>query len=89
MSEIPETCSIPWFINFMRLHNSGVTPTVMPTEYMPLRLALAEFFDRKTATGFAFDDQGIPSYKVYVHDLFSRVLQLPWPLSGVLTFHFS
>ncbi|KAG0618995.1 hypothetical protein M758_4G108000 [Ceratodon purpureus] len=41
------------------------------------------------SSGFTFMDQGIPAYEVYVRQLFVRVHQLLWPISGVLPFYFA
>ena len=81
--------SVPWFVTFMRLHNSGVTPTVTPNENMPNRVAMAEFWGPRSSSGFRFHDHGHPSYEAYVRSLFPRVLQKPWPASSVLPFHFA
>lgn len=87
MDEV-ELSSMSWFVTVMRLHNRGVTPTVTPTAYMPDRKALAEYWGQRSGP-FIFRDQGIPEYAVYVRDLFSRVYQLPWPVSGSMPFHFA
>ena len=87
--EVVEEASIAWFVAFMRLHNRGVIPMVTPSEFMPTRTALADYFGYRSARGYVFDDQGLPSYEIYVRQLYSRVLQQPWPVSGVLPFHFA
>ena len=84
-----EVSSVCWFVSFMRLHNRGVTPTVTPTEFMPSRPDLAEYWGQRSGRGFVFQNQDIPEYEIYVRELFSRVYQLPWPLGGVLPFHFA
>lgn len=84
-----EESSVAWFVEFMRLHNRGVIPTVTPTEFMPSKKALVEYFGPRCGRGYTFDDQGIPAYEIYVRQLFSRVLQQPWPMSGILPFHFA
>ena len=86
---VVEPSSIEWFVAYMRLHNRGCIPTVTPSEFMPGRRALAAFWGPRSSLGFMFNDQGVPAYEVYVRSLFSRVLQLPWPMSGVLPFHFA
>lgn len=86
---LPETCTVPWFVEFMRLCNRGLTPTVTPTEFMPSKRALLEFMGPKVGHGYTFHDQGVPEYALYVEELFRRVLQQPWPITGVLPFHFS
>ena len=84
-----EPSSLEWFITFMRLHSRGVTPTVTPTAYMPSQSMLADYWGESSGHGYSFRDQGIPGYGVYVRDLFSRVLQLPWPVSGSMPKHFA
>ena len=84
-----ELCSIPWFCYYMQLPNEGVTPTVTPTSEMPSRPALAHFWRPKRGPGYTFDNHDSPRYEVYVRELFTRVLQVKWPLSGVLPFHFA
>ena len=84
-----EESSVLWFVGFMRLHNRGVIPKVTPNEYMPSRPAMVDFFGPPSRRGYVFADQGLPEYAVYVRHLFSRVIQMPWPLSGVMPFHFA
>ncbi|KAG0605737.1 hypothetical protein M758_9G084200 [Ceratodon purpureus] len=84
-----EPSSIPWFIAFMRLHCRGLIPTVTPSEFMPGHKELAEFWGPRSPLGFTFSDHGLPGYEIYVRQLFSRVLQLPWPSTGVLPFNFA
>ena len=85
----PEPASIPWFQRYMRLGNAGVTPTVTPSAYLPSRVELAQFFGPKHKSGFTFDNHGNDAYERYIRELYTRVLQQPWPLSGVLPFHFA
>lgn len=85
----PTLASIPWFHEFMRLPNSGLTPTVSPAEYLPSRDDLARFFGPKHDSGFTFEDRGNAEYNLYVRELYMRVLQLPWPMNGVLQSHFA
>lgn len=82
-------CSIPWFTTFMALSNDGVVPTVTPTHLLPSRVALAQFWGGKQGSGYTFIDHGNPEYGLYVRELHLRVLQLPWPLSGVIPHHFA
>ena len=84
-----EAASIQWFVTFMRLHDVGLVPTVTPRELMPSREAVAEFMGPKVMHGFVFDDHGSPEYARYVTELFTRVLQLNWPCSSVVPFHFA
>ncbi|KAG0578021.1 hypothetical protein KC19_5G198400 [Ceratodon purpureus] len=84
-----EAASMPWFIHFMRLNSRGLTPTVTMTEDMPSRVAVAQFLGPKHRSGYIFDDQGMPEYESYVRELFRRVLQLPWPVSNTMPFHFA
>ena len=84
-----ELCSIHWFCTYMRLHNRGVTLTVTPAEYMPTARALAEFWGPPSSSRFTFKDQGNLAHEVYLRQLFSRVLQLPWLMSGILPFQFA
>ena len=86
---IVEVSSVPWFIAYMRLHCRGVTPMVTPNELMPCRPAMVEYWGPRSAQGWTFNDQGLPGYELYVKELFCRVLQLPWPISGVLPYHFA
>ena len=86
---IPESSSLAWFVQFMRLSNEGLIPTVTPTECMPSRDAQDEFWGEKVGSGYKFHDQGVPEYLNYVQDLFARVLQQPRLVKGVLPFHFS
>lgn len=84
-----EPSSLPWFVACMRLHNRGVIPSVTPSEFMPGHKALAAFWGPRSSLGYIFNDHGVPAYEIYVRQLFSRVLQLPWPMSAVLPFHFA
>lgn len=84
-----EDCSVPWFVVYLRLHNRGVTPSVTPNEFMPSKPALIEYWGPRASTGYLFSDRGIPGYELYVKELFRRVLQLPWPVTGVLPYHFA
>ena len=86
---IPDESSIPWFHEVMRLHRNGLTPKVTPNEYMPSRPMLAEFWGPRAAAGYTFHDHGMAEYEAYVRELYGRVLQLPWPVSGLLPFHFA
>ena len=56
---------------------------------LPSREAMAEFYGPKMASGFVFIDHGNPRYEVYARELFTRVLQIPWPISSVIPFHFA
>ena len=73
----------------MALSNDGVVPTVTPTHLLPSRVALAQFWGGKQGSGYTFIDHGNPEYGLYVRELHLRVLQLPWPLSGVIPHHFA
>ena len=86
---MPEQCSIPWFTTFMALLNSGVVPTVTPPDQLPSRQALLQFWGRKDRHGVTFINHKNPSYALYVRELYNRVLQLKWPLNGVIPFHFA
>ncbi|KAG0572998.1 hypothetical protein KC19_VG139600 [Ceratodon purpureus] len=86
---IPDECNIRWFTVFMALSNDGVVPTVTPTDLMPSRVALAHFLGPKHNLGFTFINHGNRAYELYVRELHQRVLQLKWPISGVLPFHFA
>ena len=73
----------------MSLNNVGLVPSVTPTELLPNRAEMTEFWGTKSNGGFVFDNQGDPEYEVYVKDLHTRVLQLNWPITGVIPFHFA
>ena len=87
--EKPDPTSIPWFSEFMGLSSLGLVPTVTPTEYMPNQKQVAEFWGPKYESGFTFDSHGSAEYERYVQELFRRVLQVQWPVSGVLPIHFA
>ena len=76
-------------MKFMRLNNVGVVPSVTPPELMPSRVDLAHFCGPKSSTGFAFHSQDNPAYEEYIRDLYTRVLQVVWPISRVIPFHFA
>lgn len=82
-------CSITWFRVFMRLSGSDVVSTVAPNELMPSRFALSQFWGVKTGSGYVFQNHGNVEYEAYVRELFSRTLQLRWPLNSVLPFQFA
>ena len=84
-----EAGSIPWFIEFMGLLDRGVIPTVTAAELMPNRAPLAELWGLKHGNGFTFRSFGCAEYKEYVRILSLRVLQVPWPVSGAIPFHFA
>ena len=84
-----EVSSFNWYVAYMRLHSRGVIPTVTPAEYMPSRRALAGFFTHRIGHGYVFSDHGLPEYELYVRELYSRVLQLPWPLTSVMPSEFA
>ena len=86
---IPDLASIPWFVLFMGLHDSGLVPTASPSSCFTSRQALAVFWGQRCNSSYTFHNHGLPEYKTYVKDLFGRVLQLPWPLNGLLPFHFA
>ena len=85
----PEAASILWFVQYMGLPNVGIIPSVTPTEYLPSREALADFFGPKVNSGYTFDNFGDLMYEAYVMELYTRVLQVEWPANGVVTFHFA
>lgn len=84
-----EAASLRWFVVFMQLPDAGLLPTVTPTEYLPSRPALAQFFGPKYGSGYVFENHGDADYEEYVKTLYSRVLQLRWPVNGVVSFHFA
>ena len=84
-----ELASIPWFVRYMRLQNDGLVPTVTPREFMPKREEMIEFLGPKTPSGYTFDNQDNEEYEVYVQELYTRVLQLNWPISHVIPVHFA
>ena len=84
-----EAASIGWFVEFMRLSNRGVIPSVTLSELMPTRHQLAEFWGPKDGHGYIFKNFGSEAYEHYVRILLLRVLQTPWPLSGAIPFHFA
>ena len=86
---LPDLASIPWFAHFMGLNDEGLVPTVTHTELMPSRWEMLEFWGQKSGAGFTFDYQGNEDYEVYIRNLFTRVMQLNWPVSGVVPFHFA
>ena len=86
---LPELGVIPWFTHFMGLRNEGLTPTVCPTELLPSRAEMDEFWGPRTSTGWAFDNHGNEDYEIYVRELYTRVMQLNWPVSQVMQFHFA
>lgn len=73
----------------MSLHNFGLVPTVTPTELLPTRPQMREFWGTKTNGGFVFYNHDNPRYEAYVKELHTRVLQVNWPISGVISFHFA
>ena len=85
----PEAASMPWLCEYMRLRSWGLTPPVSPLECMASRPSLAEFFGPRTASGYTFFDHDSTKYAAYVKELYIRVLQQPWPISGVVPFHFA
>ena len=85
----PETASILWYVQYMRLHNDGIVPTVSPPEMLTSRQELALFWGPKTAAGFAFDNYGSDEYERYVQRFYKRVLQLKWLVTRVIPFHFA
>ena len=84
-----ELASIDWFAHYMSLNNTGLIPTVTPTELLPTRHDMAEFWGPKHGSGHYFESHGNPLYEIYVHELHSRVVQLNWPITGVIPFHFA
>ena len=80
--------SVAWFVRFMALANDGVIPSVTPGDQMPSRADVAIFCGPKYNSGFTFDNHGDAAYDQYVRELYRRVMQLPWPLSNTLPFHF-
>ena len=89
MDSSEELASIKWFAEYMALENTGLVPSVSPTELLPSRVAMADFLGAKQGAGYEFDNHGSLLYEDYVKNLFTRVLQLKWPLSGVIPFHFA
>ena len=81
--------SLDWYIRWMRLGDSGIIPTITPKEFFPSRRAMAAFFGPKTEAGWTFHNHGDLAYEAYVRELLRRVLQINWPLSGVMPFHFA
>ena len=81
--------SIAWFSVYMRISNEGLTPTVSPTTHFPKKRELAAFWNGRSGAGYVFHNFGDIDYEDYVHELFKRVLQLEWPISGLLPFHFA
>lgn len=84
-----QPCSIPWFRLYMRLPGRGLVPMVMPNDVMPSRDVVAHFFGPRSSQGYTFDHHGNQAYEDYVRDLFTRVLQLKWPSTSVIPFHFA
>ncbi|KAG0616521.1 hypothetical protein M758_5G122000 [Ceratodon purpureus] len=84
-----EECSIAWFTTYMALPNSGVVPTVTPPEQLPSKVALARFFGPKYGSGYCFDNHGNTDFELYVKELHVRVLQLRWPITGVVPYNFA
>lgn len=81
--------SLEWFIRYMRLRDSGVVPTVTPFEFLPSQCAMAAFWGPKASNGWTFSNHGNPLNENYVRQLMMRVLQIQWPISGILPFHFA
>ena len=84
-----EPASILWFTHFMALNNTGLTPSVSPSDLLPGKAECIEFWGPKSNHGHTFDNQDNPAYEIYVKELYTRVLQLIWPISGVMPFHFA
>ena len=88
--DIPdELGSIQWFVEFMRLHNSGLVPSVSPPELLPSRIDMADYLGPKHGAGYTFNNHGSARYEQYIRELHRRVLQVNWPLGGILPFHFA
>ena len=89
MASILEVASIPWFAVYMGLHNDGLVPTVTPRELLPSKKEVLEFWGPKKSNGISFDNKGNEEYEIYIRDLYTRVLQLNWPVSGIIPLHFA
>lgn len=84
-----EPGSLEWFVRYMRLRDTGVIPTVTPSEFLPSGPAMAAFWGPKSANGWYFHDHGNPLYEIYARELLMRVLQTRWPLTGIMPVHFA
>ena len=89
MNTMVEPASLEWFIDYMRLPDSGVVPSVTPSPLLPSRRSMARFWGPKAAKGWTFHNHGCMIYEYYARSLFNRVLQIPWPILGVPPFHFA
>lgn len=89
MAPADEVASIPWFVEFMRLHNAGLIPGVSPADMLPSRPDISSFFGPKHGSGYIFDNHDSPEYEQYVRELFKRVLQLNWPVGNILPYGFA
>ena len=89
MDQPEDLGTIEWFVEYMRLHNSGLVPSVSPTDQLPSRADMADFLGPKHGAGYTFQSHGDRRYEQYIHELFRRVLQVQWPLGGILPFHFA
>ena len=62
---------------------------VSPTELLPSRVDMADFLGPKNGAGYIFENHGDLRYEEYVRELFKPVVQVNWPASGILPFHFA
>ena len=59
----PEASSLLWFIEYMRLLNMGVIPTVTSKELMPDREVHEEFWRPKHESKYMFRNFGSQAYE--------------------------
>ncbi|KAG0594816.1 hypothetical protein M758_UG112400 [Ceratodon purpureus] len=84
-----QPCSIPWFRIYMRLPAKVVIPSLLREDHTPTLDAVALFFGPMSSEGFTFDAHENQAYEDYVRDLFTRTMQLKWPLDSVLPLQFA